>query len=787
MASKDRAMNPTFAAAHGLGKGNDRGQAASSISRGKRLELIVKEARTSGKLNAVNAGLVAPLPNELFALRAGIVVDMSIESSTKTGGIDHFVHSEETLTHVDISDNDCKGSSLDERVLRYEQVQVMRWKRCSLQAVEVDLSSLEHLLVLDLSGNDIQRFQLSWLPAGIQQIDLSKNQLEAIESNNIRLDRLVSVDLSENKLCSVDSLRGLSWSMLQTFRCHHNPSLKECNIDLLLPAQHTLRTLDMAYCQLGLQGDRLDFSMFTELQTILLGFNRLSLIPTIPTSVTRLDLTSNRIEMIQGLFPDNYHSSSLLELSIQDNNLAELDSATITRCVSLRRLDLSANKLKTIPYQLGFLLQLQHLSLIGNPLYTFKASEIESTKAVMEKLRNRAPKANDDLSSSKRVLLSSSSVLVNNQSIQLSGYQHVDLMQLIAELKASPILALDITGQLVLERTLIDSLPDDLLPLLPNLTAISFRDNKFREIPSCLRTACQKLTRLTLSGNAIVNLDGWASHLQGGIVWAPTLTHLDLSSNRITGFPGTVLEALKNLQVLTLAYNKIKSIEDWMCLPPTLAQLDLSENSLENMDDLILLLGAFCPKLQTLRLHHNAIARIPATTGLLHDHCPALTFLDLTANPQHSIRPEILSKPTGDQLAYLKNRLTEEQTLAATYQIDQLRSGGGKSNRCNVSVLTPVNLPVVPAPPACYEPEATRQDVELNNNVGTITITESSAPAMEKSDEGILAEFRSKIAECETELNSPSLSEAKRYALKRTMAMEHSKLIREERRLGLRK
>jgi hypothetical protein len=50
-----------------------------------------------------------------------------------------------------------------------------------------------------------------------------------------------------------------------------------------------------------------------------------------------------------------------------------------------------------------------------------------------------------------------------------------------------------------------------------------------------------------------------------------------------------------------------------------------------------------------------------------------------------------------------------------------------------------------------------------------------------------LAEYRSTIAEYEKELESPSLSQAKRYALKRSLAMEHSKLIREERRLGLRK
>jgi len=168
--------------------------------------LIVNEARASGKLHAVHGGLTAPLPKELFDFKAGMSVDLSMK---KTGGADKeetagrfLVHTEETLTLVDLSDNDCQNSCLDERVLRYEQVQVMRWKRCRLQGMDVNLSSLEHLLILDLSGNQLRHFQLGSLPLGIQELDLSRNQLEGIESNNTPLDRIRSIDLSENKLSS---------------------------------------------------------------------------------------------------------------------------------------------------------------------------------------------------------------------------------------------------------------------------------------------------------------------------------------------------------------------------------------------------------------------------------------------------------------------------------------------------------------------------------------------------------------------------------------------------------
>ena len=800
MASK-RQLNPAFAAAHGLAASDEDstaaiaaaaaaafGKSSASTDTSKRFELLLKEARMTGKLQASNAGLKSPLPVELFDLRAGIVVDLSMDAA-KASSSDIFVHTEETLTLVDVSDNALDGSMLDERILRYEQVQVLRSKRCGLVGAKVDMSSsLEQLMVLDLQGNQLTTFCLDFLPRNLQELNLTNNRIQSLhcEASSLPLEQLVSMDLSHNQLEALpDSFRKMSMPRLRSFICPQN-RFKTFDLKAFESAQKTLQTLDLSHNLLQ-GGHVLDFSQCSQLQTVLLSFNRLTVIPCIPPSVTRLDLTTNRIESILGMLSlskmdtDALPIVQLIELLLQDNHLVELDAKVLSQCIRLCRLDLSANKLKTLPYQLGFLPQLEHLNLAGNPLYTFKASEITSTQAVLQKLRNRAPKSQarntdpaiNDSKPEKTTLLFSSSVLLQNKSIHLVGTGTpggVDLAQLAHELRANPTLAFEITGQFILDDHQLETLADDLLPALPNLTGFSLSRNSFVTLPPSLALSCPHLMRLNMAQNALTQIDdffGSASRLP----WAATLTHLNLSSNRLSRISGDALKVLSNLQVLNLSFNKLASVENWHRLPPMLTQLDLSHNALEQVDNLILLLGSHCPQLELLQLQSNCIYRIPSTVGLLQERCPNLKLLDLKANRQHSIRPEILSKPTQAQLTYLTNRLTAEQKSAAQSQME---------GWCQHGIKPAVSLPPAPAKaadawenPAMAAPAKDTAIVEQDDEEARI--------------EDMLSGFRQAIAAYENQLESASLSQAKRYAVKKSLAMERSKLIREERTLGIRK
>eukprot|EP00934_Nitzschia_sp_Nitz4_P004570 Nitzschia sp. Nitz4//scaffold34_size148208//51551//53857//NITZ4_002974-RA/size148208-processed-gene-0.39-mRNA-1//-1//CDS//3329548777//4560//frame0 len=761
------ALNPAFAAAHGLKKDTDKDEikVPSTTQQGattKRLESMLQQARTTGKLRAANISLTYPLPDSVFDLRLGLSVDLDMKASAGATPL-HFA--EETLTSVDLSDNDI-GGSMDERVVRYQQIQIMRWKRCGLEQI-VDLSSLETLAILDLAGNCMEQILLSFLPqVCLQELDLSQNRLTSLDAvGPIEFPQLETLDLSSNQLSNLENTQ-LSTPRLRTLRASHNKL--QSFPDFLQSATPNLQVLDLSHNHLN--QSEVDLSEFSQLQSVMLAFNRLSAVPTIPQKVTKMDLTTNKLVSIKGLYKDSTQDSGLVDLLLQDNYLDALDADMIECCKRLQRLDLSANKLKNLPYQLGFLSQLTQLSLTGNPLFAFKSKDIENPTSLLQVLRNRAPKQDTDIQKPTTKVLSS--CLHRNHSLQIpnQGNPAEVLAQLVNELQANPSTAFDITEKVVADKCGLEAVPESLFTVLQNIREISFCDNKLVSLPETLGSSCPKLSRLSLARNRMENLGAWFLD-SPTLAWSTSLVSLDLSSNRVCEFPGSVFTKLPALEVLRMPYCKLRSVDDWTTLPSTLTILDLGDNVIEQIDKLVVHLAACCPALSILCLQQNYINRIPPTLGLLQDYCPNLRALDLKGNPQHGVRPEVLAKPAADQLVYLRNRLTAEMVAKTKNEIESLKEPLGVNNNEVVveegGDTTPTAPDPTPAPNAAVEEQ-----------ISTEKATTASP---------VLDEIQLNITKLEAELESLSISQAKRYALKKSLAMERSKLIREERKLGLRK
>jgi Leucine-rich repeat (LRR) protein len=781
---KERKINPAFAAAHGLSLGGN--DPTKQKQNSGRIELALKEARATGKLLFVDAGASTPLPSNLFELRASLQVNLSMDQQQSLNQ-----YTEESLTVVDFSDNPLITGTVDERFAAFQRAQQLRFKRCQWSSMTLSLTELECLSVLDLSGNLLTKFDMSLLPSNLQELNLSGNQLQDLKSSDDSVTlQLKALDISNNQLVELSNCN-ISCPALRNFECHHN-RFSKFPPTFLISAQHSVESID-ASC--NLIAEALDFSKYKNLKTAKAALNRLTAVPTIPTSLIMLDVSTNMIKDIQGLLSTDHDESvlSLVDLMLHDNHLSEINADVIEKCINLKRLDISSNNLKNLPYQLALLPKIETVRMAANPLFTFKRSDVESNpSAVLEVLRRRAPKQEEGSSSSNHLLSS-----VQNHSIDLSvpkgrgqGFTLKapvpDLNQLVDALQASPKTATAITQKLALSG--FETIPEKLFSLIPNASHIIIPGNGLSTFPATLATSCSRLQSLDISGNILSSLSPF-SHL---LTWSNSIKHLNLSSNRIVDFPIEMLSQLVVLESLNLSSNKLEFLDRCTWLPSTLTNLELSENRIEDIHKLVWTCARCCPNIQTLRITRNKVAKIPLVLGLFLDK--SLTSLDLRFNPQQAVRHAILEKSCKDQLLYLKNRLTKEQaedalkklgqqksTPADAKQPETVRTGAGstETKTSNLSATT-----------ANVNEGIKKDSAEVKAMTEKpATKSEDSADDPERQAAlSLIAEYQEKIHTMQKEMDTNfSLSQAKRYAMKKQIALERSKMIREERKLGLRK
>ena len=126
-----------------------------------------------------------------------------------------------------------------------------------------------------------------------------------------------------------------------------------------------------------------------------------------------------------------------------------------------------------------------------------------------------------------------------------------------------------------------------------------------------------------------------------------SLQHLDLSLNRLDKFP--LLPRGLALKDVNLAINKIPAIPpDSLAGLCGLSSLQLSENSLSSLPDAI----ASLSQLQKLDCSNNNLTRVPYHMGHM-----SLLQLNLQGNMFKELKPEMLSRNTGEVLAYLVSKI----------------------------------------------------------------------------------------------------------------------------------
>ena len=415
-----RQLNPAFASAHGLQQqeggrpvaaapaGRSRQQQQPHQMQTNKVDHALRSARRTGRLNLSSCSLTA-LPDAVFDLRSGIEIDLSLDSTDNPGRWQSY--GEEEITNADISDNELitsGGHGFDERIAKFASLKSLRARRCRLADPlpwSSALSRLDHLTILDLSGNGdgVRVAMLEYLPMTVREVDLSGNAIgrlteEEVDGGNnanasgpaIVLPALTSLDVSNNRLTALPP--NMEVPSLQTLRFGAN-RIAAMPDDLVVQCSRSLSTLEGP-------GNRLrtvpDLFSCRRLQVVDLCGNLLTACPGVNPSLVRLSLNDNVISSLGDLFSgaqlgSDTFRSDLTELRLRGNKLSQLDD-DIVRCLTkLVVLDAAQNDLTDLPRVLGYLPELRRVPLEGNALRVIRSPLATNIAALKDFLRKRGP------------------------------------------------------------------------------------------------------------------------------------------------------------------------------------------------------------------------------------------------------------------------------------------------------------------------------------------------------------------------------------------------------------
>ncbi|WP_234241837.1 leucine-rich repeat protein [Porphyromonas gingivalis] len=228
----------------------------------------------------------------------------------------------------------------------------LRLRECQIESMTwlIDFPALKKL---DLSYNQIRKFEGLDHLASLTELDLSGNQIAKLEGLNA-LTSLTRLDLSGNQISKLESLASLT--SLTRLDLSDNQIAKLEGLNALT----SLTQLDLSNNQISkLEG----LDSLTSLTKLDLSYNQISKIDGLDhlTSLTELDLSNNQISKLEGL----ERLTSLTELNLSGNQISKLEG--LERLTSLTGLNLSGNQISKLE-SLASLTSLTELNLSGNQI-----------------------------------------------------------------------------------------------------------------------------------------------------------------------------------------------------------------------------------------------------------------------------------------------------------------------------------------------------------------------------------------------------------------------------------
>jgi len=831
-------LNPAFQAAHSKGDKKNKNdpwsevetQLASATNGEEKVTFEIVQARKTGKLQLCGAGLES-LPDAIFDIRNDLLDkytgNLDDESQLKKHEKAWECYGEEMLTMIDLSENNLSNAESLERMDCFKALQSLHLRNCQLRTLPWDVfQNLNSLKVLDAPGNNFVAVPLEKMPESISTLNLANNCIENLgdDLNTILLPNLLKLDLQGNKTI-VRLPTKLCTPRLQHAYMSKN-SIGTISKHFLQSCKESLRTLDLGENELTTP---LNLVQHSELQVLQLRYNKIRDVPSIHQNLVQLTLSHNNISTIKGLYPfleqcnefgrtddGDFFRPNLKELCIGQNNLSELHMQTMAVMTNLSFLDVADNSLETIPSVVGYLKDLNKVVLDGNPFRIIRSAisyrpqgGIDTQKLVRSlRKKDNPPKGpgyhasagyfeedsgGNDAGTSQKMMEAKMLVRMatnDKRSLDLNGRGLTGELlwpELIDALSAES--DDDILGSRVSIFNISDgkltSFGMDWVKALPSMSVLDAHRN-------CLDSLPTNLNQLSLQ-SILCSRNCLTSHILQDVICientplCSSLIDLDLSMNKLEWIPDGLFD-MNALRSLNLSQNNIKSLaweqdeitgkeRGWRHGLVSLEYLNLSDNRISNLGYLPLALFG-CKKLHTLFLNNNCLYDIPLEIGLLDQ----LNKIDLLGNSQRKIGIRVLTQSCSKILKYLSDRMDAEQLAKARENhveiLEALKDEYGVEignaivqEQDKISIHKKDQNTATPATPATPTlPKAQDTLVEHSKDSG--------------SGKEVLNEIKKEIDAITVQLeNDLSISQAKRFALKKTLAMQRSKLIREERRL----
>ncbi|OAC99929.1 hypothetical protein MUCCIDRAFT_185157 [Mucor lusitanicus CBS 277.49] len=606
----------TGAQRYGGGNNNSiRGE--STVVETRKIQTVIKQAKTSGKLDISSRGLTN-IPQEVLRMYHvdpnSIVVDFTSAGDAWYDSVEltKFIAGDNAITEIDASladefgalklldFRDNKLSGLPESLCQLKNLTSIMMPYNNFEEIPNVLYQLPQLKELNLSHNQIKG-NISMQHTTIEQLDLSYNDIESFDIQD-GASTIVKLNLNNNRIERLPSV--LQW-----------PKLKE-----LLVNQNKLRAL------FSVNNEEISFPSLVRLDAgnnLIAMFDNRVFMP----KLVELSLMTNKLQDdgLTGLSG----APNIQTLDISSNQLQDIP-VLVTNLTQLERLDVRGNQLHALPYDLGKLEYLKAIHCEGNSMRSFTSMSqtqlIESLKSNYRQQQQEEQEQEEKQSKASDANLAqdpdgSTNDLSSNFTQKVSLTKRLDLSSnQLTELSAeSMTFTDDIPGTIILHHNLFTAFPSHLNMIASFIVNLNLEHNRLASFNLTMAgVEFTHLKVLSLSNNRLKALE-CSQELASSF---PKLEEFKLDNNALTALPENLPKALPLLKLLSVSSNKLDNITE----------------------------ASFGQSLEILILSNNDIGYLPPGLSTLEN------LKELVVFGNRVPRPAVVEQGTRAILEFLKRR-----------------------------------------------------------------------------------------------------------------------------------